>query len=177
MRVIFIRTVDLFLGMTTNELEAYGMESMDDEGIEQLLSTQRVGILGVPSDDAPVLRPLSFWFDGSSSLYFVYVLGPESRKVTWSDRAIVARFLVYSIETTFNWRSVLLTGTIDEVPEHEQDRIRAELDLAWQPDLFERASQSADTTLYRFHIEDRAGIKQVGLPPGLEAGTGDGPGQ
>jgi len=52
------------------------------------------------------MRPMSFWFDGESRLYFLY-------------RA----------ETMFNWRSVLLTGTISEVPESERDAVRDAMEL------------------------------------------------
>jgi nitroimidazol reductase NimA-like FMN-containing flavoprotein (pyridoxamine 5'-phosphate oxidase superfamily) len=95
------------------------------------------------------------------------VLGDDSRKATLSDQADVARFLVYDVETTFNWRSVLLTGTIAAVPDDEREAIEAEMDTAWRPNVFERARESTVTGLYAFHIEDRAGIEQLELPPEL----------
>jgi len=150
--------------MTTEELEPYGMREMDDDDIAQTLANESVGVLGLPTDGAPILRPLSYWFDGESALYFVYVLGSDSRKVTFSNRAESARFLVYNIETAFNWRSVLLTGTIEEVPEAEQDAIEAEMDIEWQPELFERATGPGNTTLYRFEIGEQTGIKQLERP-------------
>lgn len=150
--------------MTTEELEPYGMREMDDDDIQQTLANESVGILGLSTDAAPILRPLSYWFDGESALYFVYVLGSESRKVAFSDQVDIARFLVYSIETPFNWQSVLLTGTIEEVPDAEQDALEAEMDVAWKPELFERASGPESTTLYRFEIEEQTGIKQLERP-------------
>lgn len=150
--------------MTTEELEQYGMREMDDDDIQQTLSNENVGVLGLPAESGPCLRPLSFWFDGDSALYFVYVLGNDSRKVTLSDQADIARFLIYNIETTFNWESVLLTGTIEEVPEDEQEAIETEIDIAWKPELFERASGQKDTALYRFEIEEQNGIKQLQRP-------------
>lgn len=153
--------------MTVAELEDFGMLQMDSEDIEKTLERTSVGVLGVPTDSAPLLRPLSFWYDGESALYFVYVLGTDSRKVTASDHADVARFLVYDIETTFNWRSVLLTGPIERVPEDERMAIEEQIDTAWEPDVFERAAETEATALYRFRIDDRAGIKQLELPPEL----------
>lgn len=153
--------------MTVPELDAYGMLQMDSEDIEQILERKDIGVLGVPTDAAPLLRPLSFWYDGESALYFVYVLGADSRKVTASDRADVARFLVYDIETTFNWRSVLLTGAIERVPDDERRAIEEQIDASWKPDVFERAAESETTALYRFRIDDRAGIEQLELPPEL----------
>jgi len=140
------------------------MREMDDEDIQQTLTNQGTGVLGLPSESGPCLRPLSFWFDGESALYFVYVLGSDSRKVECSDQADIAKFLVYNIETAFNWRSILLTGTIEEVPDAEQEAIESEMEIAWKPELFERASGPKNTTLYRFEIADQNGIKQLERP-------------
>jgi hypothetical protein len=114
------------------------------------------------------MRPLSFGFDGESRLYLPYVVGSGSRKADLSDASGAARFLVYSAETAFNWRSVLLTGTVDEVPEGEREAVEETLEVAWRPDLFERAGEEQVTRLYGFDVEEWSGIKHVGLPPGFE---------
>jgi len=153
--------------MTVDELEAFGMRQMDDGDIDGTLSRESVGVLGLPTDGAPSLRPLSYWFDGEDALYFVYVLGGESRKQRLSESADVARFLVYDVEAQFNWRSVLLTGTIGEVSAAEREALEERMDVAWRPELFERAAESETIAIYRFDIDDRAGIKQLELPPEL----------
>ncbi len=153
--------------MTVEDLDAFGMRRMNDDDIEGTLSNQSVGVLGVPTDGAPMLRPLSYWYDGEDALYFIYVLSSESEKTTVTDQAGVAQFLVYSVETTFNWRSVLLTGTIEAVSDAERDALEERMDIAWRPDLFERAAESETTAIYRFDIDERAGIKQLELPPEL----------
>jgi len=153
--------------MTVDELERYGMEQMDDEEIQQLLTTQDYGILALPTDGAPSMRPLSFWFDGDETVYFLYVSGESSEKDELSRRAEIARFLVYRIETTFNWRSVLLTGTLEEVPESERPAIEEQADIPWRPDVFRRAMESETTSLYQFRIDEQTGIKQLELPPEL----------
>lgn len=155
--------------MTVDELERYGMEQMDDEEIQQLLTTQDYGILALPTDGAPSMRPLSFWFDGDETVYFLYVSGGSSEKEELSRRAEVARFLVYRIETTFNWRSVLMSGRIEPVPESERPDIEEQMDIPWRPDVFKRAMESETTDLYRFHIDEQTGIKQLELPPELRA--------
>ena len=147
--------------MTVDEFEEYGMFRMDDDDIQQTLSNEQIGILGLPTESAPCLRPLSYWYDGDSRLYFVYVLGSDSRKVALSEHADAARFLVYKVYTPFNWRSVLLTGTIERVPEDERAAIEGELDLSWRPELFEQDPSPVNVGLYRFEITDRSGIKQL----------------
>jgi len=153
--------------MTVDELDAFGMRHMDDDDIEGTLANQSVGVLGIPTEGAPSLRPLSYWFDGEDALYFVYVLGDESRKQALTDAADVAQFLVYSVETTFNWRSVLLTGRIEAVSEAEREAVAERMDTPWRPDLFERAAESKTTAIYRFDIEEWNGIEQLELPPEL----------
>lgn len=154
--------------MTVDELSDYGMVEMDDDEIQGFLSSQTVGVLGLSTDDAPIMRPLSFSFDGESCLYILYVLGSSSRKAEVTDHADAARFLVYRADTPFNWSSVLLTGTIDEVSADERDEIQDDIELRWRPDVFERASASENTKLYQFTIEDQVGLKHIGLPPELE---------
>ena len=156
--------------MTVDTLEEYGMVRTSDEEIRGFLSSQRVGILGLPTEGPPVMRPMSFWYDGADTVYFLYVLGSSSRKAEVSDRADAARLLVYSADTAFNWTSVLLTGTISDVPEGERDAVEDAMEMRWRPDVFERASASENTALYRFHIEEQTGLKHLGLPPGLEEG-------
>lgn len=160
--------------MAVDELEPFGMRQMDDGDIEQLLDSQSVGVLGLPTGGAPSLRPLSYWFDGADALYFVYVLGTESRKESLTDSAAAARFLVYSIETTFNWRSVLLEGTIERVSESERAALEEEMEISWRPELFERAAESKATAIYRFDIDEWAGIKQLELPPELREPSSSG---
>lgn len=150
--------------MIADEFEVYGMHNMDEEDIHQTLSNESVGVLGLPSESGPCLRPLSYWFDGESSLYFVYVLGTDSRKVALSERANVAQFLVYKIYRTFNWRSVLLEGTLDRVPQEQQETVEENIDISWRPELFERATDSENTRLYQFQITDKHGIKQLERP-------------
>jgi nitroimidazol reductase NimA-like FMN-containing flavoprotein (pyridoxamine 5'-phosphate oxidase superfamily) len=114
---------------------------------------------------------MSFGYDGSKTVYFLYLLGDESRKRELSDRTETARFLVYSAEATFNWRSVLLTGRLSDVPDSEGATAEEALSGAWRPDVLERALASEATALYRFEIDDRTGIKHLGLPEGFDERT------
>lgn len=141
---------------------------MTDDEIAGFLTSQSVGVLAIPTDGPPSMRPLSYWYDGESSLYFLYVVGSASRKAELTAGADRVRFLVYRAETRFNWRSVLLTGALDEVPETDVDAVLEEMDVGWRPDVFEDAGAN---TPYRFDVEDWSGVKHVGLPPGFDAQT------
>lgn len=154
--------------MTVDEFADYGVARMDEDAIDRFLAGQRVGVLGLPTDRAPSMRPLSYWFDGDDRIYFLYVTVGESRKADLSERADIARFLVYRADTRFQWRSVLLTGTISAVPEDERAAVEAAMDLRRRPDALERAGEGEGTVLYAFHVDERTGIEHLGLPPGFE---------
>lgn len=156
--------------MTVDEFDAEGVRQMDDDEMTRFLTSQHVGVLALPTDGAPAVRPLSFWFDGDENVYFHYV-GSGGRKAALSDRADVARFLVYRAETRYNWRSVVLTGTIDEVPESEAAAVAEAMDLGRRLDAVERTSESVETALYRFAVTEWTGVSHVGLPSGFEGDT------
>jgi hypothetical protein len=151
--------------MTVDELGDYGLVRMSDDEVRGFLANQRVCVLALPTEGAPFLRPLSYGYDGDSSLYLLYVLGESTRKRDLSDRADAASVLVYAASTAFNWQSVVCEGTIVAV---DTDDLPTEVELAWRPDLFERAAADLDTALYRFDVTEWSGLKHLGLPPGMD---------
>ncbi|MXR52539.1 pyridoxamine 5'-phosphate oxidase family protein [Halovenus sp. WSH3] len=153
--------------MTVSELEAYGMQWMDEESVDDCLSAQSTGVLGLPDEQAPYLLPLSYAFDGGDNLYFTYVLGESSRKGELTAQADLARFLVYEASSQFRWQSVLLTGRLDRVDEDQWSEIRHLLADAWQPNTLQTAATSGGVEVYEFEIRDRSGIEQDGLAPGF----------
>jgi nitroimidazol reductase NimA-like FMN-containing flavoprotein (pyridoxamine 5'-phosphate oxidase superfamily) len=148
-----------------------GIERMDEDEIRGFLTSQSVGVLGLGGQEVPYLVPMSYGYDGERELFFTFVAGPESQKQALTEAATRARFLVYSAETAFNWESVMLTGAIDAVPAEEWDVLEGELQPAWRPDVLERSIAAGDVSVHRFTIEDQAGIKHTGLPPGFASET------
>lgn len=159
--------------MTVEDLKEFGLEEMTDEEIGNFLSSEGVGVLGLPGKAAPYLIPLSFGYDGDRRLYFTFFVGEDSRKRDLSERAETARFLVYSAVSPFFWESVVVTGTIAQLPAEAWTDHEAALENAWHLDLFERVDTPGMIELYEFTIRERRGIKQTGLPPGFRDGPGD----
>lgn len=157
--------------MVVDELQELGLESMDDEKIRGFLSSQKVGVLGLPGSGPPYLLPMSYGFDGESTLYFTYVIGSTSRKRKLSEQAGSVSFLVYSVDSMFSWESVLLQGVIEEIPETEWDALDAVTEDMWRPDLLNQAQLSGEITMYAFRIAEQSGIRHTGLPPGFEPQT------
>lgn len=154
--------------MTVDELERYGLEHMDDDEIGKFLSTQDVGVLGLQADDGPYLLPMSYGYDGDSSLYFTFVTSSSSRKAQLADPDEPAKFLVYNASSMFAWESIILTGTVRTVPESEWDDLDELLEDVWHPDVFETAGELEGVEIYEFQAAGKTGIKQVGLPPGFD---------
>lgn len=153
--------------MSLETLQEYGLEEMTEREIKHFLTHQRAGVLGLSTESGPYLLPLSFGFDGDGALYFTYLVGSESQKATLSERNAAATFLVYDVESSFTWRSVLVRGELSPVPEDEWDNIEEILDEAWRPDVLETAQEAADVAVYEFGVTDWSGIKHTGLPPGM----------
>lgn len=154
--------------MSVEELQEYGLAEMTDEEVQSFLSSQKTGVLGLPADDSPYLLPLSFGYDGDTRLYFTYLTGSSSRKATLSEGAERASFLVFAVDTLYNWQSVLLTGRLSVVSESAWDELEPLLEDVWRPALLESASLSGDIDVYELRIDDQTGIKHQGLPPALE---------
>jgi len=153
--------------MTLGQFEDDNLHEMDDESIRSFLANQGMGVLGLPTDDVPYLLPMSYGFDGESTLYFTFVGGEGSRKQSLIERADRAGFLAYAAQTPFNWESVMVTGTVEKVPYGEWDRFAAATESAWRPDVFETAMESEAVTVYRLHGEEWTGYRHTGLPPGF----------
>ncbi|MHC3379471.1 pyridoxamine 5'-phosphate oxidase family protein [Haloarcula sp. H-GB5] len=154
--------------MTIDTLEAAGLTRMDDSNIAAFLSNQRVGVLGLPTENGPYMIPLSFGYDDDRSLYFTFIGGSASRKQQLTEAAENAAVLVYKVESMFHWESVLLQGGIEAVPESEWDDLADVLETAWRPELFEDAIEDGDIAVYRFRIDEKEGLRHAGLPPGFE---------
>lgn len=152
--------------MTGDTLEAAGLEPMADDDVENFLRSQRFGILGLPTDGAPYMVPISYGYDGDA-LYFTFIGGPESQKRALMRESDAASFLVTDVSSMFNWESVVLTGRPERVPESEWTELADVLDGVWRPEVFEAALESEDIAIVRFDVEDRNGIRHTGLPEGF----------
>lgn len=146
--------------MSIGAITESGMNSMEDDGIRTFLTEQGVGILGIQDDGVPYLVPLSFGFDGESTLYFVFLLfGTESRKETLTDENRRARFLVHRADSMHEWQSVSCTGSISHVADEDWDELLDTMENSWHSDLFSSARPMRGVRGYRFEIEDWSGIQ------------------
>lgn len=154
--------------MTLETLSDYGLERMTDAEVNDFLASQRVGTLGLVGDAGPYLVPMSYGYDREEGLYFTYLYTSESRKRELSERAEAARFLVYSVESMFQWRSVSLSGTLDSVPQAQWGSLEDVLDDAWRPEILSAGANSTEIAVYRFDIDEQTGVRHTALAPDIE---------
>jgi len=134
---------------------------MSEGAMRELLESEGVGTLALSTDDLPYLIPISFGYDGETTLYFVFLLfGSESRKERLTDETRRGRFLVYRAGSVSDWQSVSLAGRMDTVEEGKWDGLREAMENAWHPNVFSSAHPMRGVRGYRFEIDEWTGIQQ-----------------
>jgi nitroimidazol reductase NimA-like FMN-containing flavoprotein (pyridoxamine 5'-phosphate oxidase superfamily) len=98
---------------------------MDRAACMALLQTSRIGRLACARDGQPYVVPISFAAEGNH-LYGFSLLG---RKIDWMRGNAKVCVQVDELENTRNWRSVVINGRYEELP----DRIgtKVQRDRAW----------------------------------------------
>jgi len=146
--------------MSIAALTESGMSSMDDDEIGDFLTEQGVGILALNGEEVPYQVPLSFGFDGESSLYFVYLLfGTESRKESLTEATRRGHFLVFDATSMHEWQSVSATGDLAEIEDDEWPALQETMANAWHSDLFASADPMRGVSGYRFDVDEWTGVR------------------
>ena len=76
------------------------------------LSRATWGRLACARDGQPYVVPISFYFDGTASLYGLSTVG---QKIEWMRHNPKVCLEVDDVEDRFHWSSVIVTGTFDEM--------------------------------------------------------------
>ncbi|WP_338729677.1 pyridoxamine 5'-phosphate oxidase family protein [Haladaptatus sp. DJG-WS-42] len=137
--------------------------TMQETEIDFFLRSQGYGTLSLAADGDAYGVPVSFGYDGNH-LYFLFLqLGVESRKRVFADTTDTASFLVYQVNSKFDWQSVIVTGRLREVRDDEVAHARDTMaDNAWHPSLFSEADPMGELKGYVLDIEATTGRKGSG---------------
>lgn len=88
------------------------------------------GRLACAREGQPYVVPISFYFDGTASLYSVSSVG---QKIQWMRDNPKVCLEVDTVEDRFHWRSVIVTGTFEEISSSDRgDEVRRALDFLQQ---------------------------------------------
>ena len=124
----------------------------------EVLSQQRLGRLGCCLDGEPYVVPVNYLFEDD----YIYVHSLPGRKIKLLRANPRACLQVDHIEDTFNWRSVIVTGSYEEMTEAQERERRLAALLRHLPHLTPVESQMKpgpeQAILFRIRIEGITGV-------------------
>ena len=101
--------------------------SMTDEDAETFLAAQGQGVLALARDDEAYGVPVSYGYDEvEDRVVFQFLYERESKKRAFVEAGGVVTLTVTDWTTADDWRSVIVTGELERVPDAEvSDRLAA----------------------------------------------------
>jgi hypothetical protein len=142
-----------------SDSEAWTASELDAGAVSDLLEDAGYGVLALANDGESYAVPMSFGFDGDSTIYFQFGFGEGSVKRAFLDATSAATLVVHDVRTCDDWHSVVVTGPIDRVPESRSvDAFAALSDNAVLPrNALDDRLTAADFELYRLDVESATG--------------------
>ncbi|QCC47782.1 pyridoxamine 5'-phosphate oxidase family protein [Halobellus limi] len=136
---------------------------MDDAAVEERLETTGTGVLALSEGDDSYAIPLAHYYDGER-LYFRLGVTDGSRKGRFLETTDTASYVLYGTADTDDPRgidswSVLVTGTLTELPESEHERFdTAEINRAFSPiRVFDEDVEEMEIRIVELEIESITG--------------------
>lgn len=146
--------------MSTDQAEQVSGIEMSDPEIEEFLSERGHGILSLTRGGETYGMPMSFGYDGDRLFMQFIEFGEDSRKVEFLDGTERACLTVYDVETRFEWRSVIVTGTLSDVPDEEKGHAEDTLeDNGWFPHIFPPTEPMSGVRRLAMTVEEATGRK------------------
>lgn len=147
------------------------MRELSEDGIEEVLTQNGVGVLSLVDEPYPYAIPMSFGYGGDEPVLAVQLGGGDgSRKGRCLERNHNVCFTVYEETAPDTWRSVVITGRLHEIPDDDSDRAFAVLaaNATFPSDVrvWGVPLEEAELTLYRLAIDDCTG-REFGMTHGL----------
>jgi nitroimidazol reductase NimA-like FMN-containing flavoprotein (pyridoxamine 5'-phosphate oxidase superfamily) len=132
---------------------------LDESEIDDVLEEVGVGVLSLSADGVPYGVPLSFGYDGTDRLYFVFLdASTERRKETYAEQSGVANFTTFDIHPDGSWRSVIVTGPLDRITIDDWDTARdAMADNAYQSNLLGEYELQENPNVWELEVRERSG--------------------
>lgn len=146
--------------MSTDQTEQVSGIEMSEAEIDEFLSERGHGILSLARDAETYGMPMSFGYDGDRVFMQFITFGEHSKKGEFLEGTERACFTVYDVETRFKWRSVVVTGTLFEVPETEKQYAEDTLeDNGWFPNIFPPTEPMSGVKRVAMAVEEATGRK------------------
>jgi hypothetical protein len=135
---------------------------MTDEEIDRFLREQGFGTLALSDDGRSYAVPVSFGYDADRERCYLSLVrfGDESEKLAYVETTAEAALLCYTVESRFAWRSVVVRGPLDPVPEADRPHVDEVMDdNAWFPSLFPPEEPITGVTWLALRMDRLSGRK------------------
>ncbi|MFB6123038.1 MAG: pyridoxamine 5'-phosphate oxidase family protein [Haloferacaceae archaeon] len=140
----------------------YGTE-MSDAEIEAYLQEQGHGVLSLSRDGTAYGIPMSFGYDPADRRCVLqFVSAPESDKEAFLAETATATLTVYDWATPDEWRSVVVSGPVESLPEDdlvEAATVFSETGAAVGLTVFDRPLAELATNWYQLRVAEVSGRK------------------
>lgn len=146
----------------TNDRKLRGVP-MDRTEADEFLRDQGVGVLSLADDGEAYGVPISFGYDGERLYFFLVRFGEDSEKLDFAGTTTAASFAAYDFEDEHRWRSVVVRGPIEPVPEGDVEAADDALsDNARFASLFPFGEPMTERPRYQLTVEEVTGQKGQG---------------
>ncbi|ELY58945.1 pyridoxamine 5'-phosphate oxidase-related FMN- binding protein [Natronolimnohabitans innermongolicus JCM 12255] len=133
---------------------------MTDAEIDEFLRQRETGVLSLARTDDPYAIPISYGYDDAEQVFYMRLVStPESEKREFLESSPAARLVIYD-EADSTYRSVIASGTLEDIPPAEltPDQI-AQYGEAKRPlfEIWAQGKQDLDIELYQLDPESLSG--------------------
>jgi nitroimidazol reductase NimA-like FMN-containing flavoprotein (pyridoxamine 5'-phosphate oxidase superfamily) len=134
-------------------------DQLSEVEVDEFLEERGLGVLGFADGSEAYTIPIAFAFDGDRCI-FRFVDGETSRKRGFVEATEVASLTVYAWDSKAEWRSVVLRGPLEPIPDadlaHAATRF-SEVGEEAALEIFNRPLSELDSAWYELHVEEKTG--------------------
>lgn len=137
---------------------------MDRDEVDEFHAEQGAGVLSLARENEAYGVPISFGYDGDRRYVFVVRFGEDSETLDCADATERASSAMYDFPDEHRWRSVVVRGTLEPVPEGDLDAAdEALFGNARFANLSPYGEPMTERPRYQLTVEEATGQKGQGL--------------
>ncbi len=146
--------------MTDDEVSRVQGVEMDDTQVDRTLEELGHGTLSLSRDGEAYGVPVSFGYDGERVFLYLLKFGEDSKKLAFGDATETASLTAYEMESKFDWRSVIVSGSLHDVPDDDVEHMESVMeDNAWFPTIFPPTEPITGSKRIMLEVEEATGRK------------------
>lgn len=139
------------------DIEYVYTSGMTEPEVDDRLRENGAGVLSLARDGTAYAVPVSYYYDGES-IFFRLGDDDHSRKLEFAGATDEACFVVYGVDEPDESWSVVVTGTLREVPDDDVTYDAAEINERFTSvRVFDEAVDELDLVLFELRIAEIAG--------------------